>query len=66
MYARQFAGQSCLAENEKKAKLCKAIDKLSFFNGKTEQEELKRVGSIEDLTPGLVSRKHNLRNFPHE
>ena len=31
MYARQFAGQTCLVENEKKAKLCKEINKLSFF-----------------------------------
>lgn len=30
-YARQFAGQSCLVDHEKKAKLCKAINKLSFF-----------------------------------
>ena len=44
MYARQFAGQTCLAENEKKAKLCKAINKLSFFNGKNKQEEPKGLG----------------------
>jgi hypothetical protein len=31
MYAKQFSGQSCLVENEKKVKLCKAINKLSFF-----------------------------------
>ena len=31
MYARQFAGQSCLLDHEKKGKLCKAINKLSFF-----------------------------------
>ena len=31
MYARQFAGPSCLVDHEKKDKLCKAINKLSFF-----------------------------------
>jgi hypothetical protein len=31
MYARQFAGQSCLVDHERKDKLCEAINKLSFF-----------------------------------
>ena len=31
MYARQFAGQSCLLDHEKKGELCEAINKLSFF-----------------------------------